>query len=552
MINKKNIIIAAVLAGLMTSIPTAEANSSNNLLKMDVNRSSASNSVDVTFYTTGESQNTVVTRKAPNRYVVLLPNISGSSSIVPSLGGVKDLITDVQVKNVDDGIGGYTKITFGTTKPVNIRTYMKKTAPLTQAQKDYKNLIAQNNKPVATHAKAEISHTTTASKVQSTVSKSVATVKHTTTVKPIATTKVTKPQAAKSVQAPEKKVNNTVTKNNNVSKVSLVAFNPPKAKNVTPIETKKVTQPKQVQQPKSTVEQSKVHHSTNVTEDNYIPKMKFDANGKRQIDLEPRVNHKIVEETSTPKVKSNSIFDIPQDSKTNTQKSKEKVQKATSVAPVTKASKTEKSHHFPVWLVVLGSGALAMVVVFLVFDAVSHASEKDSDRLKSFFNISSKNQARRRKREYQDIIDNEELNWQEKYKLYTEKDKEHSSTDKPESISYVTDMSATKKAVVTPENTTTASFTSDRRNLRNSKLADSLNSRVDEMQKNVIQDKKVSESVSTKDFKVIADSIKNIPNNHKETLKENLRSKISQMEHAFNQTTSLIEPPEEVSHDVQS
>ena len=75
MINKKNIIIAAVLAGLMTSIPTAEANSSNNLLKMDVNRSSASNSVDVTFYTTGESQNTVVTRKAPNRYVVLLPNI---------------------------------------------------------------------------------------------------------------------------------------------------------------------------------------------------------------------------------------------------------------------------------------------------------------------------------------------------------------------------------------------------------------------------------------------------------------------------------------------
>ena len=530
MINKKNIIIAAVLAGLMTSIPTAEANSSNNLLKMDVNRSSASNSVDVTFYTTGESQNTVVTRKAPNRYVVLLPNISGSSSIVPSLGGVKDLITDVQVKNVDDGIGGYTKITFGTTKPVNIRTYMKKTAPLTQAQKDYKNLIAQNNKPVATHAKAEISHTTTASKVQSTVSKSVATVKHTTTVKPIATTNVTKPQAAKSVQAPEKKVNNTVTKNNNVSKVSLVAFNPPKAKNVTPIETKKVAQPKQVQQPKSTVEQSKVHHSTNVTEDNYIPKMKFDANGKRQIDLEPRVNHKIVEETSTPKVKSNSIFDIPQDSKT---------------------SKTEKSHHFPVWLVVLGSGALAMVVVFLVFDAVSHASEKDSDRLKSFFNISSKNQARRRKREYQDIIDNEELNWQEKYKLYTEKDKDHSSTDKSESISYVTDMSATKKAVVTPENTTTASFTSDRRNLRNSKLADSLNSRVDEMQKNVIQDKKVSESVSTKDFKVIADSIKNIPNNH-ETLKENLRSKISQMEHAFNQTTSLIEPPEEVSHDVQS
>ena len=102
---------------------------------MDVKRSSAVDSVDVTFYTTGDSQNTIVTRKSPNRYVVLLPNVAGSSSIVPSLGGVKDLITDVQVKNVNDGIGGYTKITFGTTKPVNIKTYMKKTAPLTQAQK---------------------------------------------------------------------------------------------------------------------------------------------------------------------------------------------------------------------------------------------------------------------------------------------------------------------------------------------------------------------------------------------------------------------------------
>ena len=459
MINKKNIIIAAVLAGLMTSIPTVEANSSNNLLKMDVNRASVSNSVDVTFYTTGESQNTVVTRKAPNRYVVLLPNISGSSSIVPSLGGVKDLITDIQVKNVDDGIGGYTKVTFGTTKPVNIRTYMKKTAPLTQAQKDYKNLIAQNNKPVVTHTKAETSHTTTAPKVQSTVSKAVATVKPMTPAKSVATKPQTtvKPQAAiktvqakpqaKPVQSGEKKVSNTVAKSNNASKVSLVAFNPPKAKNVVPIETKKVVQSKQVQQSKSTVEQPKVHHSANVTEDNYVPKMKFDAKGKRQIDLEPRVNHKIIEEIPAQKVKSNSIFDIPQDSNANAQKPEEKVQKTTPTTTTkTQSTKTEKSHHLPMWLVVLGSGAIALVVVFLVFDAVSHASEKDSDRLKSFFNISSKNQVNRRKREYQDIIDNEELNWQEKYKLCTEKDKEHSSKDKSENISYVTDVSNEKSS----------------------------------------------------------------------------------------------------------
>ena len=106
MINKKNIVIAAVLTALMTGFTIAEANSSSNLLQMDVKKSSVADSVDVTFYTTADSTNSVVTRKSNNRYVVLLPNTSGSSSIVPSLGGVKDLISDIQVKNVDDGIGG--------------------------------------------------------------------------------------------------------------------------------------------------------------------------------------------------------------------------------------------------------------------------------------------------------------------------------------------------------------------------------------------------------------------------------------------------------------
>ena len=77
---------------------------------------------------------------------MLLPNIAGSQSVAPSLGGVKDLVTDVSVKNVDDGIGGYTKVTFSTTKPVKFQTYTKKTAPLTQAQQDYKNLIASSSK----------------------------------------------------------------------------------------------------------------------------------------------------------------------------------------------------------------------------------------------------------------------------------------------------------------------------------------------------------------------------------------------------------------------
>ena len=145
-VKKKNLIsaiIAISLIGFNQSVSVAE--SSGNLLQMDVKKSTAADTVDVTFYTTGNPANTVVTRKTSNKYVVLLPNTSGSSSIIPSLGAVKDLVTDVQVKNVDDGIGGYTKVTFATTKPINIKTYTKKTSPLTQAQKDSKTIIAKTN-----------------------------------------------------------------------------------------------------------------------------------------------------------------------------------------------------------------------------------------------------------------------------------------------------------------------------------------------------------------------------------------------------------------------
>ena len=141
--NKKNIILAAILAMFSIGISSANANS---LTQMDIKKSSVADTVDVTFYTTDVNPNTVVTKKSNNRYVVLMPNVSSNSSVTPNFGGMKDLITDVNVKHVDDGIGGYTKVTFNTTKPVKIQTYTKKTAPLTKAQQDYKNLIAQNSK----------------------------------------------------------------------------------------------------------------------------------------------------------------------------------------------------------------------------------------------------------------------------------------------------------------------------------------------------------------------------------------------------------------------
>lgn len=530
MINKKNIVVAAVLTALVAGFSVAQASNSSSLLQMDVKRSSIADSVDVTFYTTGDSTNSVVTRKANNHYVVLLPNTSGSSSIVPSLGGVKDLISDIQVKNVDDGIGGYTKITFETTKPVNIRTYMRKTAPLSQAQKDYKNLIAQNNKP----------------QVQPQVKK-VETSKVTTSAKPVSAQSKQVSTQSKVAQ------NNNNTPKTNTPSLSLVSIpkivpiSMPKAKEE-PVKVTNVnksnTAPRVKVEPQKQVQQQHV----SLPMDNYVPKMKFDENGKRQIDLEPRVTHKIVEEKQAPKVKMDPTFDIPQEETTpaNVQEQAQVIDNAVNVED-TSSSK----HGFPMWIVIAGGIGVVLVAAFLVFDAVSHASEKDADRLKSFFNISSKNQARRRRREFQDIIDDDNLNWQEKYKKYTEKEQKIHPVEKSNDMSYVTDMSATRKAILNPENTANTAFDTNRRNLKNHEMNNNLNQYSDSVQNKYNSSENVSNSVSGLSFSQVTDGIKNIPNAKEEELKEQMRAKISQLEHSLSQTPS-IEPPEEVSNEVRS
>ena len=136
MINKKTLLLTAAIC---MSIGFANA---SDLVQMDIKKSS-DNAVDITFFTTGNTNSPMVTRKSDNKYVVLMPNVSGSNTGAPSLSAVKDLITNVDVKNVDDGMNGYTKVTFTTTKPINIKTHTQKTAPLSTEEKNAKAIIAQ-------------------------------------------------------------------------------------------------------------------------------------------------------------------------------------------------------------------------------------------------------------------------------------------------------------------------------------------------------------------------------------------------------------------------
>ena len=165
---RKNILIAlALMCMTFTSV------NASSLVQMDIQKASA-NDIDVTFYTTEVSESPMVTRKSNNKYVILMPNVSGQNAGTPDLSAVKDIITNVDVKNVDDGMSGYTKVTFITTKPLNIKTHMQKAAPVTQEEKAAKAIIAQ----VKTHPKQMVAPVAPKKEVaKTTVTSSVATAK---------------------------------------------------------------------------------------------------------------------------------------------------------------------------------------------------------------------------------------------------------------------------------------------------------------------------------------------------------------------------------------
>ena len=162
MILNRKILSGLILSGLTLGIANAA-----DLVQMDI-RKTSENSVDVTFYTTETSGAPLVTRKSNNKYVVLMPNVAGKNAGTPDLSSVRDIIYNVDIKNVDDGLNGYTKVTFITTKPVNINTSIKKTAPLTQEETEARSLIAQaKTHPQQTVAPVEPKKEVQATKVTS-------------------------------------------------------------------------------------------------------------------------------------------------------------------------------------------------------------------------------------------------------------------------------------------------------------------------------------------------------------------------------------------------
>lgn len=145
MVKKSNIFGIALMLGLAFSSLSGVLAQDNNLVQLDLHKKS-NNAVDLTFFTTNPYQdNVVVRKKSDNKYVVLMPKITSSGYTAPDLGSVKDLVSHVDVKSVNESGNAYTKVTLITTKPLNINTKITKTGPVTAEQQEYKTLIAEAN-----------------------------------------------------------------------------------------------------------------------------------------------------------------------------------------------------------------------------------------------------------------------------------------------------------------------------------------------------------------------------------------------------------------------
>lgn len=472
MINKKNIILTALIISL--SAGTGIANSSNDLLKMDVKKSSASDTVDVTFYTTGGSTNSVVTRKSDNRYVVLLPNVAGSPSVAPNIGGVKDLITNIDVKNVDDGIGGYTKVTFTTSKPVKIQTAMKKTAPLTKAQEDYKNLIAQNK-----NTKPAIQPKSTSSSVPKTTNAT----KQSEKAQSTATAKTTAKQPAKPVETAKKEVKQTTPKAQVNSK------------------PKVAEQAKQVQKVVPPVQTAKNTTDTLKLQTQEKPAQKTVETPKTT-----------VQPQTAPVVSENKLNTI--------------------IAKI----KEYNLGKYPLWMIILS--AIAGLFVLNIISTLFGRKKKSISREQTIPVYNN----RIKPEKYGDIMHNKNLNWQEKYSMYNEASE--TDSEKETNLAYITNTSATKKTII-PEKKKSV-YKINKIKTDNNVSLKSIPS---------IQGGQNSGIINKTEEKQLKLSFKNMlktPSNKKEeVIKEELRAKISQMEHSLAQTPKL-ELPSEYKKDIYS
>ena len=350
---KKNYINIALILALSIT-PFALAEDSNNLVQLDLKRSSNS-SVDVTLVTSENyGDNVMVRKKSDNKYVILIPKVKSSGYSASNLSGVRDLVSDVDVKTVDDTSGGYTKVTLITTKPLDIKTRTTKSKPLTAEQKEYNTLIAQANTVKNTIANPQVP-TIREQKTEVTVNKA--------------------PKVTKEETKPAK----TEVKKSEKPKIELTEITP-----------------------------DAIEQQNRKNRQNHLAEMITEAKQDKALEELPAVP------TTTP---SEMKEDLPDITEMQTTDETPKTSKLNSI----KALVSKIIHKIPPKLPkAIGFGILGFVMLSAILKFFKKSLETIQESGKSFINNLEEVSASI-PQNYDNIANNNNLSWKEKYKLYLDK-----------------------------------------------------------------------------------------------------------------------------------
>ena len=361
---KKSKIIGIALLLAIASAPVSGtfANGGNNLVQLDLKKSS-NNSVNVTLFTSnGYNDNVMVRKKSDNKYVILIPKVQSSGYSASNLNGVRDLVSNVDVKTVNDTNGGYTKVTLITTKQLDIKTSAQKSSPVTEEQKEYKTLIAQANAVKNNIGKQETPQQKHAQKTEITVNKAAASV----TQKTNKTT--TQTDSAKQIE-----------KQKNAPKIKLTEVNP---------QAKKEKQDRQIRRAQlaeliQEVKQEKI--AEHIPDKTVVPAVPAPA---------PVVNNVPVQEVK-------DIKEMP------------KVEQPKKTSILSKIKHKAKKGLKPVGITL--ASLFGLIFISRLIRAIA-ATTKEVKA--SFVEQLAQNHSNSESFKYNNITDDDELSWQEKYKRY--------------------------------------------------------------------------------------------------------------------------------------
>ena len=376
----------------LTNFTGRPAFADNTLSQVDIRRNS-SDGLEFTLYTSSPyADNVVVTKKSDNKYVILMPNVNSASGGKPDFSSVKDMVSDVDVRAVNDGTGGYTKVTVITNRPVDIKTNTAKSMPVTEGEREYRALIAQKRTAAPQHAVSqpasnapvkqstgfklpEIQPTKTAADI---VSTAVAAAKPQTKTQPKEQAK--QQTTPKAVSKPEAKP--AVDKKQVSTKVANAQ--PVKDSNIKPVSAQKTETTQKSAEPAKTAP---------------ITTAKPNNNIDNTVSAQPAAQTEQIQPETTSSETETKTKTIAQDSPA----ASELIHKLTNKLP----------KNLPVTLTMI---FVPLICLMALFNLIRNSLLR-SQALKASFlqNIAN---GKKPVQNYDNIINNENLSWQEKYQQY--------------------------------------------------------------------------------------------------------------------------------------